>query len=173
MPSNHLILLPSPPSPPALSLFQQQSISPWVGSLLQVAKALELQLQHQSFQWISRADFLQDWLVWSPCSPTDSRESSLAPQYESINSSVLSLLYGPALTSLHDYWKNHNFDSAALCGQVMSLFFNILSRFVRPFFPRSKRLLISWLQSSSAVILTSKKIKSVTGQRMSGIKAWR
>ena len=39
-----------------------------------------------------------------------SHESSLAPQFESINSSMLSLLYGPALTSIHDYWKNHRFD---------------------------------------------------------------
>ena len=37
----------------------------------------------------------------------DSQESSPAPQSESINSSVLSLLYGPVLTSVHDYWKNH------------------------------------------------------------------
>ena len=47
-------------------------------------------------------------------------------------------------------------------GKVTSLFFNILSRLVRPFLPRSKRLLISWLQSLSAVILVPKKIKSVT-----------
>ena len=46
--------------------------------------------------------------------------------------------------------------------KVMSLFFNILSRFVRPFFPRSKRLLISWLQSPPAVILEPLKIKSDT-----------
>ena len=38
--------------------------------------------------------------------PRDSQESSLAPQFESVNSSMLSLLYGPALTSIHDYWKN-------------------------------------------------------------------
>ena len=47
-------------------------------------------------------------------------------------------------------------------GQVMSLLFNTLSRFVIAFLPRSKRLLISWLQSLSAVILEPKKIKSVT-----------
>ena len=44
------------------------------------------------------------------CSPTDSQESSLTPQFESINSSVLSFLYGPALTSIHDYRKKHSFD---------------------------------------------------------------
>ena len=47
-------------------------------------------------------------------------------------------------------------------GKVMSLFFNMLSRLVIAFLPRSKRLLISWLQSPSAVILEPKKIKSVT-----------
>ena len=47
-------------------------------------------------------------------------------------------------------------------GKVMSLLFNMLSRFVRTFLPRSKCLLISWLQSPSAVILEPKKIKSVT-----------
>ena len=47
-------------------------------------------------------------------------------------------------------------------GKVMSLLLNMLSRLVITFLPRSKRLLISWLQSPSAVILESKKIKSVT-----------
>ena len=48
-----------------------------------MAKKLELQLQHQSFQWIVSVDFLY-WLVWSPCSPRDSQESSPAPQFKSI-----------------------------------------------------------------------------------------
>ena len=47
-------------------------------------------------------------------------------------------------------------------GKVMSLLFNMLSRFLIAFLPRSKHLLISWLQSPSAVILEPKKIKSVT-----------
>ena len=76
----------------------------------QVAKVLEFQLQHQSFQWIFRTDFLKDGLVGSPCSPRDSQESSPTPQFKSINSSVLSFLYSPTLTSMHDYWKNHSFD---------------------------------------------------------------
>ena len=49
----------------------------------------------------------------------------------------------------------------AFVGKVMSLLLNMLSRLVKTFLPRSKRLLISWLQSSSAVILEPKKIKSV------------
>ena len=52
----------------------------------QVAKVLEFQLQHQSFQWIFRTDFLWDWLVGSPWSPGDSQESSPTPQFKSINS---------------------------------------------------------------------------------------
>ena len=47
----------SPPSPPALNLSQHQGLFQWVGSSHQVAKVLELQFQHQSFQWIFRVDF--------------------------------------------------------------------------------------------------------------------
>ena len=61
-------------------------------------------------QWIFRIDFLYDWLVSSPCSPRESQESSSISQFRSINSSVLSLLYGPTLIPIHDFWKNHRFD---------------------------------------------------------------
>ena len=64
--------------------------------------------------------------------------------------------------SVHDYWKNHSFNYMNICGNVISLTFNMLSRFVIAFLPRSKHLLISWLQSLSAVILETRKIKSVT-----------
>ena len=100
----------SSPSPPALNLSQHQGLFKWVSSLHQVAKVLEFQLQHQSFQWTPRADLLQDGLVGSPCSPRYSQESSPTPQLKSINSSALSFLYSPTLTSIHGYWKNHNFD---------------------------------------------------------------
>ena len=58
---------------------------------------------------------IQDWfplggLVGSPCSPRDSQKSSPTPQLKSINSLVLSFLYGPTLTSIYDYWKSHSFD---------------------------------------------------------------
>ena len=66
-------------------------------------------------------------------------------------------LYSPTLTSVHDYWENYSF-----VGKVMSLLFNMLSVLVITFLPRSKCLLIPWLQSPSAVILDPKKIKSVT-----------
>jgi len=93
----------SSPSPPAFNLSQHQGLFQWVDSSHQVAKVLELQVQHQSSQWIFRIGFLQDWLIWSPCSPRDSQESSLTPQFKSINSSVLTLLYGPTVTLMHDY----------------------------------------------------------------------
>ena len=54
---------------------------------------------------VFRVDFLENGLVGSPCCPRGSQESSPAPQFESINSLVLSLLYGPTLTSIQDYWK--------------------------------------------------------------------
>ena len=80
-------------------------------------QVLELQLQHQCFQWIFRTDFLSDWLVWFPCHPRDSQESSPTLQFKRIYSSMLSLLYGPTLTSIHDYRKNHSFDYTDLCWQ--------------------------------------------------------
>ena len=101
MPSNHLIPCQSP-CPPALSLSQHQGFFQWIGSSHQVVKVLELQLQHRSFRWIFRVDFFQDWLVWS-CSLRDSQESSPVLQFENTNSFVLSLLYGPGLTLVHDY----------------------------------------------------------------------
>ena len=119
---------------------------------------LGLQLSHQSFQWIFRTDFLWDWLAWSSCSPRDSQESSPTPQFKSINSSMLCFLYGPTLTSIHDYWKNIALTRWTFIGKETSLLFNMLSRFVIDFLSRSKRVLISWLQSPSAVILEPQKI---------------
>ena len=100
----------SSPFPPAPNPSQHQGLFQWVNSSHEVAKVLEFQLQHQSFQWTPRADLLQNGLVGSPCSPRDSQESSPTPQFKSINSSVLSFLYSPPLTSINDYWKNHSLD---------------------------------------------------------------
>ena len=96
--------------PPAFNLSQHQGLFKWVSSSHQVAKVLEFQLQHQSFQWMFRTDFLLDRVVGSPCSPRDSQESSPTPQFKRISSSVLSFPYSPTLTSIHDYWKNHSLD---------------------------------------------------------------
>ena len=73
-----LLLLPS--IFPSIRVFSNES------SLHQVAKVLELQLQlqHQPFQWVFRGDSLQNWLVWSSCSPRNSQESFPAPQFKSI-----------------------------------------------------------------------------------------
>ena len=110
-----------------------------------------------------------------PCSPSDSQESSPTPQFKSINYSMLNFLYSPTLTSIHDHWKNHSFDNFAFVGKVMSLLLNMLSRLVITVLPRSKHLLISWLQSPSAVIWDPRKIKSVTVSTVSQLfvmKRW-
>ena len=98
------------PSPPDLNLSQHQGLFKWVNSSHEVAKVLEFQLQHQSFQWTPRTDLLLDGLVESPCSPKDSQESFPTPQFKSINSSALSFLYSPTLTSIRDHCRNHSLD---------------------------------------------------------------
>ena len=69
----------SSPSPPAPNPSQQQSLFQWVNSLHEVAKVLEFQLQHHSFQRNPRADLLQNGLVGSPCSARDTQVSSPTP----------------------------------------------------------------------------------------------
>src|SRR5574337_361883 len=99
---SHPLLSPSPPAP---NPSQHQSLFQLVNSSHEVAKVLEFQLQHHSFQRNPRADLLQNGTVGSPCSPRDSQESSPTPQFKSINSSALSLLHSPTLTSTHDHWN--------------------------------------------------------------------
>ena len=76
----------SSPSPPAPNPSQHQSLFQSVNSSHEVAKVLELQLEHHSFQRNPRADLLLNGLVGSPCSPRDSQKSP-TPQFKSINSS--------------------------------------------------------------------------------------
>ena len=95
-PSHHLLS----PSPPAPNPSQHQSLFQRVNSSHEVAKVLEFQLQHHSCQRNPRADLLQNGLVGSPCSPRDSQESAPTPRFKSINSSALSFLYHPTLTSI-------------------------------------------------------------------------
>ena len=97
---SHPLLSPSPPAP---NPSQHQSLFQWVNFSHEVAKVLEFQLQHHSFQRNARADLLQKGLVGSPCSPRDSQESSPTPQFKSINSSALSFLHSPTLTSIYDH----------------------------------------------------------------------
>ena len=120
MPSNHLHPLSSP-TPPA-SIFLSIRV-------FSNKRALHIRWpKYWSFSFsISPSDkhsglfcflfLFFFWLVWSPCSPRDSKESSPTPQFKSINSLVFSFLYGPALTTIHDYRKNHSFDYTDLCWQ--------------------------------------------------------
>ena len=75
---------------------------------------------------------------------------------------MLSFLHSPTLTSYVTTGKTIALTRWTFVGKVMSLLFNMLSKLVIAFLPRSKRLLISWRQSPSAVILEPKKIKSAT-----------
>ena len=81
----------SPSSAPNPS--QHQSLFQWANSLHEVAKVLEFQLWHHSFQRNPRVDLLQNGLVGSPCSPRDSQESSPTPQFKSINSYSLLIIF--------------------------------------------------------------------------------
>ena len=155
----------SHPTPPALNLFQHHGLFQWVGSSHQVAKGLELQLQYQSSQWIFRVNFFRiDWFDHLAVQRT--LKSLL--QHHSLKASILQhsaffmtshihtwlqekpqlWLYGPLLSKWY-LW-------------VMSLLFNMLSRFVIAFLPKSKCLVISWLQSPFAVVLKLKEIKPIT-----------
>ena len=89
-------------------------------------------------------------------------KSSPVTQFKSINSLALSLLYGPVLTSIHDYWKNHNFDCMELVNKVMSLFNNTLSKSVITFLPSNKCLNFVAIITVHRGNLEPKKIKSVT-----------
>ena len=114
-----------------------------ISSSHQVAKVLELQLQHQSFQCIFKTDFLWDGLVGSPCSPRDSQESSPTPQFRSINfqHSVFFIVQHshPHITT----GKTIALSIRTFVSKVISMLLSMLSRFIisLPFLPRSKRLL--------------------------------
>ena len=115
-----------------------------------------------SFSPSKEIPVLQNGLVGSPCSPWDSQESSPTPQFKSINSSGLSFLHTQFSHPYMTTGKTIALTRRTFVGKVMSLLFNMLSTLVITFLPRSKRLLISWLQSPSAVILEPPKIKSDT-----------
>ena len=109
MPSSHLILcrplLLLPPIPPSITVFSNEST-------LRVSwpKYWSFGFSIIPSKEIPGLNGLQNGLVGSPCSPRDSQESSPTPQFKSINSSVLSFLHSPTLTSIHDYLKNHSLD---------------------------------------------------------------
>ena len=102
------------PSLPAFNLSQHQGLFQWVSSSHQVAKELELQPQHQSFQWYSGLiSFRIDWLDLLAVKGT---LKSLF-QHHSSKASILwcSVFFMVQLSSIHDYWKSHSFDSTYLC----------------------------------------------------------
>ena len=88
-PASHLRSSPSPPAP---NPSQHQSLFQWVNSSHEVAKVLEFQLWHQSFQWTPRNDLLLKRLIGSFCSPRDSQESLSTPEFKSISSLAFSFL---------------------------------------------------------------------------------
>ena len=141
---------------PLLSIFPRIRVFSRAGSLHQETKMLELQFQHQSFQWIFRVDFLEDWLVGSPCCPRDSQES-----FQHYNSKASVLQHSIFLMVQLSYPYMTTGKTIALTiwifvSKMMSLLFNMLSRFVTAFLPRSECLWISWLWSPSTVILEPK-----------------
>ena len=154
MPSNHLILccplLLQPSVFPSIRVFSNESVLhirwPKYWSF-----SFNISPSNEHSGLIS---FRMNWLDLLAVRGT--LKSLPTPQFKSINSSALSFLYGPTLTSIHDYWKNHSLTRWIFIGKVMSLFFNKPSRLVITFLPRSKHLLISWLQSPSAVIWSPK-----------------
>ena len=125
-----------PPSPPAFSLPQHQGLFQWVSSSYQMARVLELQLHHQSFQRM--------WSEWKSLSCRKSNQSILEEinpsneysglfsfridwfdlltiqgtlksllQHHNLKAAILwcsAFFISPTLTSIHDYWKNHSFD---------------------------------------------------------------
>ena len=157
MPSSHLILccplLLLPPIPPGIRVFSSESTvcmrwpKYWSFSF-----SISPSNEHPGLM-----SFRMDWLDLLAVQGT--LKSPPTPPFKSINSSVLSLLYDPALLSIHNYWKK-NITLTIWYGplsQINVSAFNMLSRFVITFLPRNKCLLISWLQSPSAVILKPKK----------------
>ena len=135
----------SSPSPPTFNLSQHQGLFQWVSSSHHAAKVLEFQLQHQSFQWIFRTDsFRMDWL---DLLAVQGILKSLLQHY----SSKASILWCSAFFIVqlsHPYMttgKTIALTRRTFVINVMSLLFNMLSRLVITFLPRSNHLLISWL----------------------------
>ena len=158
MPSNHFILcypLLCPPSIcPSIRVFSNESVL-----CIRWPKYWSFSFSMSpSNEYSGLISFRIDWLHL--LAVQENHKSSPTPQFKSINLSALSFLYSPTLTSIHDYWKNHSLNrhqSHYFVGKVMSMLFNKLSRLVITFPRRRKHLLISWLQSPSAVILEPKK----------------
>ena len=147
MPSKHLIICPPflilPSIFPSIRVFSNES-----ALCIRWPKDWSFSFSISSSSKYSRLiSFRIDWFDLFAVQGT--LKSPPAPQFESIYFSAITLLYGSAFVSIHDYWKNYSFDYMDLCpySKVMSLLFKTLSRFVIAFLPRRDRLLISRLQS--------------------------
>ena len=162
MPSNHLILchlLLLPPSIfPCIRVFSNE-LALHIRWPKYWSFSFNISSSNEYSGLISlRKSSLGDGLVGSPCSPRDSQESSPTP---SSKASVLWCLAFFIVQLSHPYMttgKTIALTRQTFVGKIMSLLFNMLSMLVITFLPRSKRLLISWLQSPSAVILEPKKL---------------
>ena len=150
----------SPPSPPAFNLSQHQGLFKWVSSLHQVAKYWSFRFSvSPSNEYSGLISFRMDWLDLLAIQ----RTLKILFQHHSAKPSIFwhSAFFIVQLS--HPYMttgKIITLTKQIFVGKVMSLLLNILSRLVITFLPRSKRLLISWLRSSSAVILEPRKIQS-------------
>ena len=158
MPSSHLILccplLLLPPIPPSIRVFSNESTL-----CIRWPKYWSFSFSHHSFQRNPRADLLQNGLVGSPCSQ-GTLKSLL--QHHSSKASILQRSAFFIVQLSHPYMttgKTAALTRQTFVGKVMSLLLNMLSRLLITFLPRSKRLLISWLQSPSAVNLEPPKNK--------------
>ena len=109
---SHLLL---PPSAPVLSLSQHQGLFQWVSSLHQVTEYWSFSFRINPSNEYS--GLISSWLTGSILQSKGLSRVSPAPQFKSINSSALSLLYCPTLTSTPDYWKNRSLDYTDLCQQ--------------------------------------------------------
>ena len=160
MPSNHLVLchpLLLPPSIfPSIRVVSNESVLP-----IRWPKYWSFSFSNSSSNEYSRLiSFRMDWLDLLAVQGT---LKSL--QHHTSKASILRRSAFFTVQLSHPYMTNGNtiaLTRRTFVGKVMSLLFNMLSRLVITFLPRSKHLLISWLQSPSAVILEPKKIKSVS-----------
>ena len=135
-----------------LHLSHHQGLFQSVSSSHEVAKVLEFQLQHQSLQWTRRTDLRYDGLDGSPCSPRDSLEPSPTLQFKNISSLVhqffMAQLSHPYMTT----GKITALTRWTFISKVISLLFNMLSRLVITFLPRSKHCDLHWTNKISVLL---------------------
>ena len=159
MPSNHLILcrpLLLPPSIlPSIRVFSSESVL-----CIRWPKYWSFSFSiSPSNEYSGLISFRIDWLVWFPCSP---RTLKSLLQHHSSKASILGCSAFFIVQLSHPYMttgKTIDLTRWTFVGKVMSLLFNMLSRLVITFLPRSKHLLISWLLSASAVIFGAQENK--------------